>query len=589
MKPTIALLLTMLLLFSCRNSSDDQRMEQIINQADSLNKNGHPMTSDSLLVMACEYYDRFGTPNEQLRAHYLLGCVYRDRGEAPHAIDCFKEAINKADTTASDCDFHIMGCVYSQMGDTYHQQLLFSLETEARKKAQYYAVLAGDSIYSIWENVLIAGSYIQQNTPDTAEVLLRKAINLFQQYNCPQEALQASEVLMYLYSEKPERLADLKLLLDDHEANSLSYDDHHELLPHKRQIYYYKGKYFEHIGLLDSAEYYFRKIQHPHMSYSEMVAKNKGLFQIFSKRQNTDSIAKYAELYCLANDSSNIATDQELTARMAASYNYNNFQRIAFEREREADKVRVHLGISLTALIAISVIAVIFIHRSKERHKQKIKELNNEYANAIVSYNKNLQTLQLFDETRKIVIDEIQQELSSAHHKSNEYRDKANQIRQAYSELYEKYEAERAELADENEHLKQKIHELQRQKDIASNQEQTSLYIEEPIVKRIYALIAKPTTPLTIEEKELLLRTTEKYYPVFLHDIKETINIQQSGFYVCILTALHLRSGDIANLLDISFQQVSNIKQQANLALFNDNSARTLYKNLTLKYGINIY
>ena len=207
------------------------------------------MTSDSLLVMACEYYDRFGTPNEQLRAHYLLGCVYRDRGEAPHAIDCFKEAINKADTTASDCDFHIMGCVYSQMGDTYHQQLLFSLETEARKKAQYYAVLAGDSIYSIWENVLIAGSYIQQNTPDTAEVLLRKAINLFQQYNCPQEALQASEVLMYLYSEKPERLADLKLLLDDHEAKSLSYDDHHELLPHKRQIYYYKGKYFEHINL----------------------------------------------------------------------------------------------------------------------------------------------------------------------------------------------------------------------------------------------------------------------------------------------------------------------------------------------------
>ena len=101
------LLLCVLLTFSCRNTADDRRMAQIIHEADSLNRNDIAMTNDSLLLMACRYYDRHGTPNEQMRAHYLLGCVYRDRGEAPRAIDSYKDAIAKADTTASDCDYHV--------------------------------------------------------------------------------------------------------------------------------------------------------------------------------------------------------------------------------------------------------------------------------------------------------------------------------------------------------------------------------------------------------------------------------------------------------------------------------------------------
>ena len=33
-----------------------------------------------------------GTPNEQLRAHYILGRTYADMGEAPHAVECFQES-----------------------------------------------------------------------------------------------------------------------------------------------------------------------------------------------------------------------------------------------------------------------------------------------------------------------------------------------------------------------------------------------------------------------------------------------------------------------------------------------------------------
>ena len=51
------------------------------NRADSV------MTNDSLAEHLVKYFDRHGTPNERMRAHYILGRTYADMGEAPRAVD----------------------------------------------------------------------------------------------------------------------------------------------------------------------------------------------------------------------------------------------------------------------------------------------------------------------------------------------------------------------------------------------------------------------------------------------------------------------------------------------------------------------
>ena len=53
------------------------------NRADSL------MTNDSLATILADYFDRNGTSNEQLRAHYILGRTYADRGELPQALNAY--------------------------------------------------------------------------------------------------------------------------------------------------------------------------------------------------------------------------------------------------------------------------------------------------------------------------------------------------------------------------------------------------------------------------------------------------------------------------------------------------------------------
>ena len=136
------------------------RMRYQLLRHQAMNKAFVPFTSDSLMLDVTDYYDRHGTANERMQAHYLLGCVYRDMKEAPHAIDCYLDAIVKADTTRNDCDFRTLSSVYSQIADLYHQQLLLSYEIEARRQAHKNALLAHDTLRAISDLKLSASAYI---------------------------------------------------------------------------------------------------------------------------------------------------------------------------------------------------------------------------------------------------------------------------------------------------------------------------------------------------------------------------------------------------------------------------------------------
>jgi len=127
----------LLTIAACDGSSRRAAMLAVLDEADSLNRNYIPITSDSLLLQATAYFDSHGTPNERLRAHYLLGCAYRDMGEAPRAIEVWQDGITCADTTAPDCDYSVLARVYGHLAYTYHQQLLFSYELEAHRQAGF--------------------------------------------------------------------------------------------------------------------------------------------------------------------------------------------------------------------------------------------------------------------------------------------------------------------------------------------------------------------------------------------------------------------------------------------------------------------
>jgi hypothetical protein len=110
----------LLMLTACGGGRSGE-MAALLDRADSLNRAYVPMTDgiDSLLLEATKYYDRHGTANQQMRAHYLLGCAYRDMGEAPAALQSYQDAVDRADTLSSDCDYQRLMAVYGQMSELY--------------------------------------------------------------------------------------------------------------------------------------------------------------------------------------------------------------------------------------------------------------------------------------------------------------------------------------------------------------------------------------------------------------------------------------------------------------------------------------
>ena len=526
------------------------RMQYQLHRQNAVNKTSDKFTSDSLCQVLVSYFDRHGNVNERVLAHYLLGRAYTDMGEAPMAISSYQDAISVADTTATDFNYSTLSCAYSQMASLFRQQLLLTNEIEAREKASHYAFRANQIQWGLYDQVLSAGAYILLNKKDSAEIILKSALEQYRKHGYTQEALRYSKALMHLYTNPPQRLTEAKALMDQFEAESeLFVDEHHELPPSQRKYYEYKGKYYEGINKLDSAEYYYRKIYHDGMPAVAQDPMYSGLLSVFTKRHQADSIAKYARLYCMANDSSIALKDRDAVAQMTATYNYSRLQKEAHENEVRAYKTL--LGLIIAAAVAVLALVAAFLvwKRFRRKYQQEIMQLKTEYANASYEYEENLRELQL---------------LESAHQEN---------------------ESERKRLLDENVELQSRIHELQKEKAISRNLSASALFAEEPIVKRFHEIAVQPLANVKEEEWAELTDTFANSYPDLFLDLCQYCNTPQS-IRVCMLTVMGLGNNEQANLLGTTSSRISNVKLALNKALFNESSSRTLNKNLLVQYSV---
>jgi hypothetical protein len=533
-----------------------------------------------------KWFDDHGSSNERMRAHYILGRAYADLGEAPYAIDSYLNAISCADTTAEDRNYQKMKIIYSQMAYVYYGQLLFTNDIDARKHALYYACLSGDTLSAIAELKLIASPLILLNRKDSAEKVLNEAIRQYYEAGFKQQALEASIMLMHIYAEDEHRSDDLKRLIDTFDAECNLFDENRNLPSAKRQYFYYKGMYFDHVNQLDSAEYYYRKVSRPNMSIVSKVPLYKGLLSVYGKRHIPDSVDKYSLLYCTANDSSLAVRDQDITARMAASYQYNRFQKEAFKNEEKARNARIRLYVLLIISFALIVIGIVGFTSFKRKQRRETERMKAEYAEATEKYNKNLHAINVLENSHKEVIAIIQEELDNAKGERLKFREKYYASLSAIEELNNKYEAETTELKIENVRLQELINVLKQSKDLSTFVETSKEFFNSDIARLILHRVEKSQFMLSEEEWSELAATANKCFPAMVNDLNRLVGMTQQKQRVCILGILQLRTSDIAYFLNVTPQRITNMRMALNSALFNENTARSLNMNIIQKYNI---
>ncbi|MBR4729280.1 MAG: hypothetical protein IK075_03375, partial [Prevotella sp.] len=492
-----------------------------------------------------DHFDSHGTTNEQVLAHYLLGRAYSDMGEAPKAISSYQDAVNAADTTVNDFDFNTLSCVYSQMAELYRRQLLLTNEIEVRNKASHFSFRANKSKWALYNQVMSAGAYILLNKKDSAEIILKSALEQYRKHGYIQQALRYSKTLIHLYTENPQRLAEAKALMDEFEANSNLFDEHHELPPSQRQYYYYKGKYFEGIHQLDSAEYYYRKVNRPNIDYVSQDPMFKGLLSVYCKRHQADSIAKYARLYGMANDSSIALKDQDIVAQISANYNYSRYQLKAVENEKKFYQTLLIL-IGLSVCFIFIIIAISWLYRKNQKEKQKR-------------------------------IAKLEESLSSA-------KQQRSAVQEELKKLKEKdYEGIIAEKERQEAELTLTIEQLQAENDrFKHEQDHLETFLESPIAQLfIKKANGKAERPIPSEaEWKLLMSQFSKDIPVTFKSFGEGKSLSPLEQRICMLLILDIPEKAISIMTDSVGSTISNAKSRANEKLYGKKDASSLKNNL---------
>jgi len=567
-----------------------QRMRYHLLLAKAQNKAAVDFTTDSIMKTVVAYYDRHGTHNDRILAHYLLGCVYRDLGEAPHAIACYQDAVDCADTLSSSCDFKTLSCVYSQKADLFTLQLALSDAIDSRNKSIQISLQIQDTLNALYDLTQAASAYIMLNKNDSAEALFLRAKKMYLERDYLKQWAVASLPLAYIYLSQPQQQLDkAKEVLDLYKVESEMFTSDGGLPPSECMYFFNQGQYQETIGHLDSAEYFYRKMFYPTMQYSHRDAMYRGLLNVFRQKNDIDSIYKYTQLYCQANDSSVVAKDRDLIVQMKAAYNYNRMQQEALHQTQKAAKVRGWLMffISLAIILLMSFVWLWtdFKRRRRQKHEE-LERIRHELAEAEAAYQKETHKLDIVKSTHQKVIRLIQGDVWSSTEEAKKMRAKYNEAQHKINEINALYEERIKRHNEEMEAAQAKIDDLRQKAGIDASIEAAQAFRETYIVKRILFLDSKSQYELSENEWGTLVREFGSYYPTLLSDLHQIPALNEKGIRVGILVVLRLRESAIAHFVNLSDTAVSNYKSDINLAFFNEKTSRTLFRNLERRYGI---
>lgn len=245
-----------------------------------MNSDYIPMDTVTFMDEVLRFYDSHGTAEERIRANYMNGCVYRDRGDSPMALEYYLKAVNLADTTEKTCDHELLSRIYGQMAELFHKQRYPQKELEMWNNAIAMARKANDTLMVMQSMMRISGVYWLEDKKGKAAEFSRETYKFCKKMGA--DSLAARELATTIaYNLEHNNLDDAKREIDEYVSKSRLADKHGNMAEGSEFFYSYLGEYYLKSHNTDSALYYYRKL----ISYDEdiMNLENgyKGLMEVY--------------------------------------------------------------------------------------------------------------------------------------------------------------------------------------------------------------------------------------------------------------------------------------------------------------------
>lgn len=508
------------LLFSC--SEDKGKMLRQLEMLEAANRADSVMDNDSLAEDLVVYFDDCGTPNEQMRARYMLGRTYYDLGELPRALETYLKAAACADTASSDCDYKVLSRIFANAGVVYEFQIQPRSLLQTLSQAEKYANLAGDTMMVIECYGRRANAYDLMNNADSVIIIKEETSRRFRDIgNIRLSALQLMMTIIPLIQKG--ELNRAKQNMELYEKYSGVFDEHGEIESGREVFYYIKGKYFLSMGKTDSAELMFRKELRLATDLNNRIAGCKGLQELYVLRNVSDSVAKYANLGYELNDSAYLTSEMQNIQKFQASYNYNYHKQRANENALKAERISRYF-IAAIAFIVIAALLV-FLKGQAIRRKNALRQQD---------YHRNLDELS-----------RAQNELLKLHEELDSSSEILTRKNNQIMELQERIAGNLLE--------KEKIHDYQRE----------FLLKNSAIVKHLTELVdANPPKKASSEDFHQLRTLINEVIPSFYSLLNANGILSEIEYEVCMLIRIGFSPSAICKLSGITDGYVANMRKR---------------------------
>lgn len=506
----------------CTYNSRHKEMRSLLQQAQKQNQNYIPFTSDSIGKRLVKYFDRYGDSNDKMLAHYVLGCMYRDMKEAPMALQCYQDAIEKADTTSRDCDYGLLCRINGQIAELFHKEFMPERALYYNDRACHFAELDNDTVTALIFREQIACDYGLLHQDEKSLRLFEDTYRRFKSVGKDDDALITLGLTIYHLVAKGE-YEQAKRNMDMYETCSF-FDENKNIIPGKEMHYVTKGRYYMAVNKLDSAELTIRRaIKHGKSTNIQLAAHN-ALLQLFKKKGNTDSIAKYAQLCFALDDTVFVHNSRDILMNINSLYQYGRNQELAVKMEKKAGQNKLLFTISLFVILLLLLLAIISWYRYRRHQRALFEKYKQDKNNLLATQN---ELLRLQEENYDSIINE-----------------KIKYI-ETLKERIAKFEE------DHN-----NIHSL----DV--------IFAESDICKKLHSMARYGKELPSKNDWESLNNLINTEIPSFYSMVNHRQTLKEQEYQVCMLIRTHFQMSEICNLMNISSANLSMLRKRLLLKIF---------------------
>lgn len=363
-------------------SEKDRAMYYLL-LTEAQNKTYVKPTSDSLITIAVEFFDKTEDWERKAKAWYYKGRVNQDLGDVLHAQDYYLKVLQEEDKIDDNA---LLGRINNSMGMLYTYQEVYERAIPYQQKALEYFEIMNDSIGQSFVLRDIGRNLTALNKIDSAIIYYEKALYKCNLKNKP----SIYRVLANLYidiEDYPRGFDYIKM--------ALSFPLKSPLL---ESSYFVLGKFYQKTNQIDSAYYYLRcsakssRLQTQAASYYHLAQ-----LELFNR--NWERYASNQVKYEALRDSISLVKQTESIRRMENLYDYHKAEAKLLHADILLNRLKVRnlsmylfVIVCIVAVVVISILGYVQIKRKKLRlqeHRDMLIALEKKHKEDLTRISEN--------------------------------------------------------------------------------------------------------------------------------------------------------------------------------------------------------